>query len=179
MFFLGVLIAPMIVPQVITGLGLYFAFSQIGLSATSTGVVFTHSLLATPLVLITVSASLQGFDFRLLQAAASLGASPLRGFPGHGANHGAGILAGALFAFAISFKEVVVTLFLTGPAQRTLLVHMLEGIRDTIDPFSLAISTVLTLGAASALLLAAFLLGGRSRKLAATAQKSECRWKIP
>lgn len=156
---LGVLIAPMIVPPVITGLGLYFAFARIGLTSTLAGVVIAHAVLAAPFVLITVSATLQGFDFRLLRAAASLGASPVRAFfdilvplmaPG--------IISGALFAFATSFDEVVVTLFIAGPAQRTMPLKMFEGIRDNIDPSILAMATflmciaILTLASASLLM---------------------------
>jgi putative spermidine/putrescine transport system permease protein len=156
---LGLLIAPMIVPPVITGLGLYFAFSRLGLTSTLAGVVIAHAVLAAPFVLITVSATMQGFDLKLMRAAASLGASPTRAFLNVLVPLVApGILSGALFAFATSFDEVVVTLFIAGPAQRTLPLKMFEGIRDNIDPSILAMATflmcvaVLTLASAGLLM---------------------------
>lgn len=162
---LGILIAPMIVPPVITGLGLYFAFAQMGLTSTMAGVVIAHAVLAAPFVLITVSATLQGFDFRLLRAAASLGASPARAFfdvlvplmaPG--------IISGALFAFATSFDEVVVTLFIAGPAQRTMPLKMFEGIRDNIDPSILAMATFLMCVAIATLASASLLMKKKAER---------------
>ncbi|WP_425105106.1 ABC transporter permease [Ancylobacter sp.] len=163
---LGILIAPMIVPPVITGLGLYFALAEIGLTSTLAGVVIAHAVLAAPFVLITVSATLQGFDFRLLRAAASLGASPVRAFfnvlvplmaPG--------IISGALFAFATSFDEVVVTLFIAGPAQRTMPLKMFEGIRDNIDPSILAMASFLMCVAIVTLASASLLMKNRSKRM--------------
>jgi putative spermidine/putrescine transport system permease protein len=141
---LGFLLAPMIVPPVITGLGMYLMFSQFGLSASYAGLIIAHSIIATPFVLVTVSASLQSFDFNLLRAAGSLGASPIRSFLEVLLPLAApGILTGALFAFFTSFDEVVVTIFLAGPSQKTLPLKMFEGIRDNIDPSILAAATFL------------------------------------
>lgn len=166
---LGLLIAPMIVPPVITGLGLYFAFAKLGLTSTLPGVVLSHAVLSTPFVLVTVSAALQGFDLKLLRAAASLGASPTRAFLGVLVPIMApGILSGALFAFATSFDEVVVTLFIAGPAQRTMPLKMFEGIRDNIDPSILAMATFLMCVAVLTLVSAGLLMRTRQNRTSKT-----------
>lgn len=152
---LAFMISPMIIPSVISGLGMYFLFSQLGLTSSLAGLVIAHTVLATPFVVITVTATLQAFDMNLLRAAASLGASPLRAFfnvvipliaPG--------LFSGALFAFMTSFDEIVVALFIGGPAQRTLPRQMFDGIRDSIDPSILAMSSFLLLVAIACLLVA-------------------------
>lgn len=163
---LGILIAPMIVPPVISGLGMYFLMAKAGLTATMPGVIIAHTVLAAPFVLITVTATLQGFDMGLLRAANSLGASPLTAFmtilvpiiaPG--------IISGALFAFMTSFDEVVVTLYLAGPAQRTLPLKMFEGLRDNIEPSILAMSTFLMIVAVLNLITAVYLVNRSAKKL--------------
>jgi putative spermidine/putrescine transport system permease protein len=99
-----------------------------------------------PFVVITVAATLQGFDLNLSRAGASLGASPARVFfrivlplilPG--------VISGALFAFVTSFDEVVVALFLTGPQERTLPRQMFNGIRENISPVITAVASLLIL----------------------------------
>ncbi len=158
----GFLIAPMIVPVVITALGLYLLLAQWGLTATYAGLILGHTLLATPFVFITVAAALKNLDPNLLRAAATLGSGPLRAFwtvtlplalPG--------IVSGALLAFATSFDEVVMTLFIAGPAQRTLPRQIFDGIRESIDPSILALATML-IAFAVALLTSAELLRRRS-----------------
>lgn len=143
---LGYVILPMIVPVVISGVGMYFLFARLGLTATFTGLVIAHAVLGLPFVVVTVAATLRTFDPNLLRAAASLGASPSRTFytvtlpliaPG--------VISGGLFAFIASFDEVVVALFIGGPAQRTLPRQMFDGIRDNIDPSILAMSTLLVM----------------------------------
>lgn len=112
----ALLLVPMIAPVVIVGVGMYFVFSMAGLTATLPGLILGHTSLAVPFVVVTVSAVLTGLDRRLLWAAASMGAPPFLTFrkvtlpvilPG--------IASGALFAFATSLDEVVVTMFLAGP----------------------------------------------------------------
>ncbi len=163
---LGFLIAPMIVPPVISGLGMYFLMAKFGLTASMPGVIIAHTVLSAPFVLITVTATLQGFDMGLLRAAESLGASPFKGFmtvlvpviaPG--------IISGALFAFMTSFDEVVVTLFLAGPGQRTLPLKMFEGLRDNIEPSILAMATFLMVVATLSLITALFLVNRNARNL--------------
>ena len=143
-FLLGLLIAPMVVPVVISGVAMYFLFARVGLTASYLGLILAHAALGAPFVVITVTATLRNFDTSLVRAAYSLGASPVRAFltvtlpliaPG--------VLSGALFAFIFSFDEVVVALFIGGPEQRTLPRQMFDGIRDTIDPSILAMSTLL------------------------------------
>lgn len=137
-------ISPMIVPIVVTAVAFYFFYAQIGLAGSYLGLILAHTVLGLPFVLITVMATLQGFDRNLLRAGASLGASPVRTFfvvvlplilPG--------VLSGAIFAFATSFDEIVVALFLAAPEQRTLPRQIFSGIRETISPTIAAVATVL------------------------------------
>lgn len=161
----GLLISPLAVPLVITALGLYFFFARIGLVQTHTGLVIAHVVLAVPFVVITVSATLQGFDWNLVRAAESLGASPLATFfqvtlplilPG--------VLAGAIFAFVTSLDEIVVALFITGPAQYTLPRQLFTGLRDQLDPSIVAIATMLIM-VSVVLLLVVELLHWRSERI--------------
>lgn len=141
---LAVIISPMIVPVVISGVAMYFIFARVGLVASFGGMILAHAVLGVPFVVVTVTATLRNFDANLVKAAYSLGASPVHAFrtvtlpliaPG--------VISGALFAFVFSFDEVVVALFIGGPAQRTLPRQMFDGIRDNIDPSILAMSTFL------------------------------------
>ena len=140
------LISPMIVPLVIVAVGLYFFFAKLQLLNSYTGLVLAHAMLGVPFVVITVNATLQGFDNNLSRAAASLGAPPLTVFfkvilpliaPG--------VISGGLFAFATSFDEVVVTLFLSSPSQRTLPLQMFSGIRENISPNIAAVATIMVI----------------------------------
>jgi len=142
---LAIVLSPMVVPVVITAVGVYFFFAPLGLTGNYLGLILVHTALATPFVVITVSATLQSFDMTLAKAAASLGAPPLLTFrkvilplilPG--------LASGALFAFATSFDEVVTVLFLAGPEQRTLPREMFSGIRENISPTITAVAVVLT-----------------------------------
>jgi putative spermidine/putrescine transport system permease protein len=156
------LISPMIIPVVVVAVGFYLVFAPLGLTNSYAGVVLAHAALGTPFVVITVTASLLSFDRNLMRAAAGLGAAPATAFrrvmlplvsPG--------VATGAIFAFATSFDEVVVILFIGGPAQRTVPRQMWSGIRDAIDPSILAIATLLTVFAI-ALFLTINWLRGRS-----------------
>ncbi len=141
---MGVLISPMVVPIVIVAVGLYFFFADLGLLNSYAGLILAHAALGVPFVVITVTATLAGYDANLSRAAASLGAPPLLVFrrvvlpliaPG--------VISGALFAFATSFDEVVVTLFLASPTQRTLPMQMFGGIRENISPTIAAVATLM------------------------------------
>ncbi len=141
---MALLISPMIVPLVIVGVGSYLFFGQFGLTNTRTGLVLVHTALATPFVVITVTATLSTYDTNLTRAALSLGASPWSAFfrvtlP----NILPGVISGGIFAFAVSFDEVVVALFMTAAEQRTLPVQMFSGIRDQINPTIMAAATLL------------------------------------
>lgn len=159
------LISPMIVPVVITAVGMYFFFANMGLNNTYLGIILAHTALATPFVVITVTATLTGFDQSLIRAGASLGASPMTVFrkvtfplilPG--------MISGALFAFVTSFDEVVVVLFIASPDQRTLPKQMFSGIREQISPTITAAATMLVI-AAAAMLVTVELLRRRSERL--------------
>ncbi len=141
---MGILISPMIVPLIISAAGMYFFYTKIGLSSTHIGVILAHAALGTPFVVITVTATLVGFDHSLIRAAATLGASPTTTFfkiivplilPG--------VISGALFAFITSFDEVVVVLFVGSYEQRTIPWQMFSGIREQISPTILAVATLL------------------------------------
>ncbi|MFT0531364.1 ABC transporter permease [Castellaniella hirudinis] len=164
---MALLISPMIVPVVIVAVGSYLFFGQFGLTNTRTGLVLAHTALATPFVVITVTATLSTYDTNLTRAALSLGAPPLATFfrvtlpsifPG--------MLSGAIFAFAISFDEVVVALFMTAAEQRTLPVQMFSGIRDQINPTIMAAATLL-LGLSILLFTILTLLARRAEKASA------------
>ena len=138
------ILAPMIIPVIIISIALYGFFSKIGLMGTITGLVLGHSLLCIPFVVITVSASLKGFDETLEKAAMICGANRIKTFmqvtfpiirPG--------MIAGALFAFIISFDEIVISMFLCGIETKTLPMKMWEGIRMEINPVIAAVSTLL------------------------------------
>jgi len=164
---IGLLISPMIVPVIIIAIAVYFAFSPLRLTGNLAGIVLAHTVLATPFVVIVVHATLQGFDSTLWRAGASLGARPLTVFrkvvlpliaPG--------VMSGALFAFVTSFDELVTTIFLAGPQQRTLPLQMFEGVREQVSPTITAAATLLIL--VSVLLLGAVeLLRHRGRRFQA------------
>jgi putative spermidine/putrescine transport system permease protein len=162
---MSLLISPIIVPVVITAVGMYFFFAEVGLLNTYTGLILAHTVLAAPFVVITVTATLIGFDHSLSRAGASLGASPTTVFfkvilplilPG--------MISGALFAFGTSFDEVVVVLFVASPEQRTLPKVMFAGIREMISPTITAAATVLIL-VSIAMLTSVELLRRRSDRL--------------
>lgn len=157
-FFMALLISPLIVPIVIAAAGMYFFYSSVGLAQTTLGIIFAHTALGVPFVVITMTATLSGFDQNLIKASSSLGADPFTTFfrvtlplvaPG--------MISGALFAFAASFDEVVTVLFLGGPEQRTIPRQMWSGIREQISPTILAVATLLILFS-SLLLLAVEML---------------------
>lgn len=158
----GLLIAPMVVPIVVVAVSTYLFFARIGLSETYLGLVLVHAALGAPFVVTTVLATLQGFNHNLVKASLSLGASPLHTFfkvtlpviaPG--------VISGALFAFAASFDEVVVTLFLAGPDQVTLPRQMFTGIRENISPVIAAVATLLTLFTTALMMTLEWLRGRR------------------
>lgn len=141
---MSILISPMIVPLIISAAGMFFFYSRIGIQGTHIAVILAHAALGTPFVVITVTATLSGFDNNLIRASSSLGASPSTTFfrvivplitPG--------VISGALFAFITSFDEVVVVLFVGSYRQRTIPWQMFSGIREQISPTILAVATLL------------------------------------
>ena len=170
---------PMIVPIIITATGMFFFYSnpcepltwfglnpECGkLAGTYLGVILAHATLGIPFVIITVTATLIGFDQSLNRASASLGANPRTTFfritmplilPG--------VISGALFAFVTSFDEVVAVLFIAGPDQQTIPRQMWNGIREQISPAILAVATLLVIFSI-ALLTTVELLRRRSERL--------------
>ena len=162
---MALLISPMIVPLIISAAGMYFFYARIGIASTHFGVILAHAALGIPFVIITVTATLVGFDHQLTRAASSLGSSPARTFftvivplilPG--------VISGALLAFITSFDEVVVVLFVGSVEQRTIPWKMFSGIREEIRPTILAVATLLVF--VSILLLTTLeLLRRRSERL--------------
>ena len=141
---MAILISPMIVPLIISAAGMYFFYSRLGLQGTYWGVVLAHAALGIPFVIITVTATLVGFDRSLTRAAANMGADPVTTFfrvqmplilPG--------VISGGLFAFITSFDEVVVVLFVGSAGQKTLPWQMFTGLREQISPTILAVATIL------------------------------------
>jgi len=170
---MAVLISPMIVPIIISAVGLFFFYSSIGISDWSIfgweipylGVVLAHATLGIPFVIITVTATLVGFDHSLTRASASLGADPRTTFfkitmplilPG--------VVSGALFAFVTSFDEVVVVLFIGALDEQTIPRQMWNGIREQISPAILSVATILVV-ISIALLTTVELLRRRSERL--------------
>ncbi len=162
---MGILISPMIVPLIISAAGMFFFYSKVGLAQTYPGLILAHTALGIPFVVITVTATLIGFDESLIRASANLGANPLTTFrkvilplilPG--------VISGALFAFVTSFDEIVVVLFLSGFEQRTIPRQMWAGIREQISPTILAVATVL-IAVSIVLLTTVELLRRRSERL--------------
>jgi putative spermidine/putrescine transport system permease protein len=158
------LLTPMVVPGVVLAIGIYAVYLNTQLVGTLIGFVLAHTILAVPFVLIAVSANLEVFDRRLETAAASLGAGPLTTFrtvtlpliaPG--------VLSGLLFAFATSFDEIIVSLFITNPYLKTLPVQIYTSITRDADPTVAAVGTIL-LCATTLLIGGGMLLLGRQSK---------------
>ncbi len=152
---------PMIVPSIIIAVALYSAFAKLGIVGTKLGLVVGHTILTLPFVIINVSAVMQKIDWRIVDAARSLGADPATAFrkvtlpailPG--------VVAGAIFAFLTSFDEVVVALFVSGIDSVTLPVQMWNGIRFEVSPAVAAASCILL--SLSVLILCLFTLVRRN-----------------
>jgi putative spermidine/putrescine transport system permease protein len=135
---------PLMVPLVMVAVALFYYYAWFGLVGTFLGLVAAHTVLALPFVIITVSATLQGFDANWTRAASSLGAAPLETFrrvtlplilPG--------VVSGALFAFVTSFDELLVVLFIGSPEQRTLPRQIFSGVTESITPTVTSAAAVL------------------------------------
>lgn len=159
------LISPMIVPVIIMAIAVYNLYARLHLIGTTIGMVLAHTVLALPFVIVTVSATLKGFDRNLEYAARTLGAGPLQTFfrvtfpiiqPG--------IISGALFAFITSFDEVVIAIFIAGTSAITLPKQMWDGIRTELDPTIAAVSALL-ITMSILLLVALTLLARRMQRL--------------
>ena len=152
--FMALMVAPMVIPVVIIGVALYNSFAPLRLNNTILGLVLSHTLLAIPIVFITLTAGLKGVDSNIELAASGLGAKPLEVFfnivvpqikPS--------IASASLFAFITSLDEVTVTIFLSGTKTKTLPIAMWESMRNNITPTIASVSTILILGTILASLL--------------------------
>lgn len=153
---------PMVVPAVVLGVGMQALFVRLGINSTYMSVIFAHTVIAMPFVVISVSGALTGIDRRVERAAESLGASPAKVFrlvtlplalPG--------VLSGAALAFATSLDEVVLTLFVAGPNQRTLARQMFSTLRENISPAIASAAFIIIVGT---VLIAVLLLILRSKR---------------
>jgi putative spermidine/putrescine transport system permease protein len=138
------MMAPLIVPHVVSAVAYYGFLGRVRLTGTHLGVIVAHGILAVPVAFLVITATLKGFDRNLERAAMSSGAGPLRTFfhvtlpvlrPG--------MLVGALFAFLSSFNEAVVVIFIGGREASTLPKKMYESIRLESDPVIAVVSTLL------------------------------------
>lgn len=142
----GILFSPLIVPFVVIALGMYLTYGHAHISGSITGLVVAHTPLAMPFVVINVVAGLRMMDWDLVLAARSLGAGPIQAFTRVVAPQVLpSIMAGALFAFMMSWDELVVAIFLTSPLVKTLPVVMWEQVRSYVDPTIAAVATLLTI----------------------------------
>ena len=160
----GLLLAPMIVPVIVTAVALYRTLIELELSGTFVGLAASQALLALPIVVINVGISLGGLDPLWLRAAAGLGAGPARIFftvmlP----NILPGMIGATVFAFLSSFDEVVVASFIAGFQNKTLPVKMWEAIRLEFTPI-VAVGAIFMIGLALVLFLAARLAGAGQPK---------------
>lgn len=167
----ALLLTPMVVPLVITALAFYFAFAKLNILGSYAGIVLAHTVLATPFVLVTVMATLQGFDRNLVRAALNLGARPFPAFMSITLPLiSPGVLAGAIFAFITSFDEIVVALFVSSPSTKTLPIELYAGLREQLTPAIIAIAALLIVFSVAFLGFVQFLLA-RARRARVGAPK--------
>lgn len=163
----GYFLLPLIVPGIVLAVGLYSLFLRLDLLGTLPGFVLAHTIVSMPLVITNVMASLQGLDPRLEQASASLGGGRVRTFfsitlpliaPG--------VTAGALFAFVISFDEVILSLFIQSPNLQTLPVKIFNSVTQTNDPTVAAVAVITMFTSVIVMLVAQFATRKRKRPVA-------------
>lgn len=139
-----VLIVPILVPPVVQALGFYRFWVQLGLIDTYVGVILAHTLLALPYVSISVFAALANLDRNIIRAARGLGASVWQTTVAVVAPAARpGMITGFIFAFIVSFDEIVAVLFITVRGVKTLPKMIWEGIQENIDPTIAAVATLL------------------------------------
>lgn len=168
------LLAPIVLPGMVLGLALlaYYAALKLPLMRTYAGLVVAHVLVTVPFVFASVTAALARFDIALEEAARSMGAGPLRAFWDVTVKVNAqAIMAGATFAFVVSFGQFDVSLFLAGADMLPLPVALYNSIRFRTDPTIaaagvFAISTVIV----SMVLVFLFTRPRRSRPAPAASQ---------
>lgn len=169
----ALIILPMAIPVVVAGVAFFYFYARFGLAGSFTGLILAHTTMAVPFVVISVRAALSGLNPDLARAAASLGAPPYRVFfrvvmpiilPG--------VLTGGLFAFAVSFDDVVIAMYMSGPEQITLPRQMFAGVRENISPTVLAASTLMVI-LSVVLMFTTNLLTKRARSLQTSERVSD------
>ena len=139
------LLLPLIVPIIITAVGIFFVYAKVGLIATMSGLVLANVMLGLPYVIISVVAGLQSFDMTQEMVARSLGMNRLRSFFAVTLPQiRASVIAGAIFAFISAMDETIVAIFISGGQYQPLTKRMFTALRDEIDPTIAAISTLMT-----------------------------------
>jgi len=134
---------PLLIPSILLGAALYLVYAATFLAGSFTAIVVGHTLLGIPYVIRVVGAGLVAVDRRLEEAAISLGCTPVQAFsrvvlPILRSS----ILSGAIFAFIVSFSDINLALFVTGPQTTTLPIHIFSQIFWEGDPTIAAASTV-------------------------------------
>jgi putative spermidine/putrescine transport system permease protein len=139
------LLLPLMVPIIITAVGIFFVYAKVGLIATMSGLVLANVMLGLPYVIISVVAGLQSFDTTQEMVARSLGMNRLRSFFAVTLPQiKASVIAGAIFAFISAMDETIVAIFISGGQYQPLTKRMFTALRDEIDPTIAAISTLMT-----------------------------------
>ncbi len=139
------LLLPLMVPIIITAVGIFFVYAKVGLIATMSGLVLANVMLGLPYVIISVVAGLQSFDMTQEMVARSLGMNRLRSFFAVTLPQiRASVIAGAIFAFISAMDETIVAIFISGGQYQPLTKRMFTALRDEIDPTIAAISTLMT-----------------------------------
>ena len=128
-------VLPMVIPTVVLGVGMQLLFVRMGIINSYIGVMIAHTVVAIPFAFVSISGALRGVDGAIERAASSLGASPFATLrfvtvplilPG--------LLSAAVLSFAASVDEVVLTLFVAGPSQRTLARQMFSSLKENLSP---------------------------------------------
>lgn len=154
---------PLMIPEIILGMVFLAVFSLMNLPFGMVTLVIAHTAFCIPYVYSMVSARLCGMDRSLYEAALDLGASPFRAFwdvtfpmirPG--------LLSGLMLSFAMSFDDVVISIFVTGPSVNTLPVKIYTALKTGVTPKINALAAVMLL--VTAVLITGSALAGRSRK---------------
>ena len=159
---LMLLLTPMVVPVILIGIGVFYAYVKLKLVNSLLGLVLAHSMLAIPVVMLVVASALKTFDLDQELVARSLGASRLKAFwmvtlP----QIKFSVVTGAVLAFLTSFDEIIVSLFVSGGPNSTLTRNMFNALRDQVDPTIAAISTLIVLATTVLLVITQYVGRGK------------------
>lgn len=160
--FTGLVFGPIVMPEVMIGLSLLLMFIGIGLDRGILTIVIAHATFCTGFVAVVVAARLRGLDRSLEEAAADLGAPPLRVLATVTLPLLApAVAAGALLAFTLSLDDLVIASFVSGPGATTLPMRLYSQVRLGVNPEINAASTLLVGLVSAAVLLASWLTARR------------------